>query len=215
MTDVFFCSGWAGPETLFPEFTGRWTFFAPFLDGDEDALLTRLDACPATVLAGWSTGAHILLKHAATLVPRFARIVLFAPFSRFSDSLPARITQAMRSGMATDAAATVRGFWKNCGLPDARNAPGTLGPPGASRALGVDPAWTAPLTAGLDYLLSSTAPETPVPAANVTVLHGDADRIVRRAAVQKALALLPGAAFREFSGGHLPDPATITDALFR
>lgn len=212
MSDVFFCSGWAGPETLFPGFTSRWTFFAPFLDGDEDALLTRLDACPAAVLAGWSTGAHIILKHAATLVPRYRRIVLFAPFARFGDSLPARITRAMRSGMATDAAATVRGFWKNCGLAAAPDASDTSGTPGTP---GVDPAWTAPLAAGLDYLLASAAPQTPVPAANVTVLHGDADRIVRRAAVQKALALLPGAAFREFSGGHLPDPATLTDALFR
>ncbi|WP_233489574.1 alpha/beta hydrolase [Solidesulfovibrio fructosivorans] len=153
-----------------------------------------------TVLAGWSTGAHMIVKHAATLLPRFERVVLFAPFARFGDSLPGRITRAMAAGMAADAEATVRSFWKNCGVP---------GEPVWN------PDWASPLAVGLDYLLRSEATSGPVAAGNVTVFHGDADRIVRRPAVRQALALLEGANFREFSGGHYPDPAVLGTALSR
>lgn len=199
MSEVFFLSGWAGPEALFPGVSGRVAFAAPFLDGDEAALLERAAASRADTLAGWSTGAHMILKHATTLLPRFRRVVLFAPFARFADSLPARITRAMLTGMETAPEQTVRAFWKNCGAP--------LSP-------AWNPAWTAPLAAGLAYLLGSAAPETPVAANGVTVVWGEADRIVRRAAVQKALALLPGASFQSHAGGHYPDPTLLAELLF-
>lgn len=198
MTGRFFLSGWAGPETLFPDFPSGWTFRAPFLDGDEETLVAALARSGGTALAGWSTGAHMIVKHAARLLPRFGRIVLLAPFARFGDSLPGRITRAMAAGMAADAEGTTRAFWKNCGVP---------GDPAWN------PDWAAPLAAGLAYLLASEATAAPVPAGNVTVFHGNADRIVRRPAVDKALALLPGATFREFPGGHYPDPATLQAAI--
>lgn len=203
MSDVFFLSGWAGPETLFPGLSGQWTFAVPFLDGDESALLARIAASPARVLGGWSTGAHMLLKQAATLIPRFERVVLFAPFLRFADSLPGRVTRAMAAGMEAAPEATVRGFWKNCGLPDE-----------TVRALPWNPAWTSPLADGLSYLLSSAAPDRPVSAANVTVVHGAADRIVRPQAVAKVLAALPGARTAEHGGGHWPAPALLAEFLF-
>lgn len=200
MTDVLFLSGWAGPETLFPRFSGKWTFYAPFLDGDEATLLPRLEQGQASVLGGWSTGAHMILKHASSLLPRFAKVVLVAPFARFSDSLPRRVTRIMAAGMAADPEAVTRAFWNNCGLP---------GIPAWKSE------WATPLAAGLDYLLASTAPATPVPAGHVTVLHGDGDRIVRRAAVEKALALLPGARLVEYPGGHFPDPDVLAPMLFQ
>ena len=199
MTDVFFLSGWAGPERLFPELSGRLEFAAPFCDGDEAALVARLEAGQARVLGGWSTGAHMILKHAARLLPRFERVVLVAPFVRFADSFPARVTRAMAAGLATDAEATVRAFWKNCAAPD--DAPW-------------NPAWAGPLASGLDYLPASAAPEAPVPAGHVTVLHGATDRIVRRAAVDKALAVLSGARLVSIPGGHYPDPAALAAYLF-
>jgi len=199
MTDVFFLSGWAGPETLFSSFSGRWLFAAPFLDGDERTLLERLATCGTRVLGGWSTGAHMIVKHAAAVLPRFERVVLVAPFLRFSDSLPTRVTQAMVAGLAQDPEATTRAFWKNCGI---------AGHPAWQ------PAWSGPLATGLDYLLTSAAPQTPVAAANVTILYGETDRIVRRKALDKVLAALPGARLIPYSGGHYPDSAVLAAHLF-
>jgi len=198
MTDVFFCSGFAGPEALFPGLSGRWQFVAPFLDGDEATVLALARASRARALAGWSTGAHMLLKHGAQLFPRFERVVLFAPFLRFADCFPARLTRAMAAGLAADAEGTVRGFWKNCGI---KNPPPW------------NPAWAAPLADALAYLLVSEATPAPLAAGHVTVVCGAADRIVRPAAVDKALAALPGAARRDHAGGHFPALSLLTDVL--
>ncbi|MHC1789764.1 alpha/beta fold hydrolase [Solidesulfovibrio sp.] len=199
MTGVVFCSGFAGPEALFPGLSGRWQFVAPFLDGDEAALLARVRASRARVLAGWSTGAHMLLKHAPELFPRFERVVLIAPFLRFADCFPARLTRAMAAGMAGNAAATVRGFWQNCGIDS---------PPAWN------PAWAAPLADGLAYLLVSEAAPGPVAAGHVTVCSGAADRIVRPAAVDKVLAALPGAGRVEHAGGHFPAVSFLEDVFW-
>lgn len=199
MTDVVFLSGFAGPEALFPGLSGRWRFAAPFLDGDEAAMLALVRASRARVLAGWSTGAHMLLKHGAELFPRFERVVLVAPFLRFADCFPARLTRAMAAGLASNAEGTVRGFWQNCGITD---------PPAWN------PAWAAPLAAGLAYLLVSEAATTPVAAGRVTVVSGAADRIVRPAAVDKVLAALPGAASIVHPGGHFPDVSLLEGVLW-
>ena len=198
MTDAFFLSGWAGPAGLFPGLAGRAAFAAPFLDGDEAALLDRAAASRARTLVGWSTGAHMILKHAATLLPLFERVALFAPFLRFADCFPARITNAMAVGMERDPEGTTRAFWKNCRVP---------GQPAW------DPAWAAPLAAGLNYLAVSSAPAEPVAAGHVTVFHGAADRIVRASAVAGVMAALPGARLVAGDGGHYPDPAVLETAL--
>ena len=207
MTDAVFVSGWAGPETLFPGLSARLDFVAPFLDGDEAAVIARAAARPARLLAGWSTGAHMLLRHAATLFPRAGKVVLFAPFARFGDSFPDRITKSMRAAMDEAPEATVRAFWKNCG------APGILGAPGAPGAPTWNPAWAAPLAAGLDYLRASAVAASPVPAVNVTVVWGTRDRIVRRAALDRALALLPGATLAVSDGGLWPSPDLLAEHL--
>mgnify|MGYP001482884001 CR=1 FL=1 len=199
MTDAVFLSGWAGPETLFPGLSERVRFVTPFLDGDEATLLATLETHRTRLLAGWSTGAHMIVKHAARLLPLFERVVLVAPFLRFADSFPPRVTRTMAAGLRNDPEGTTRAFWKNCGI-------------------GGDPPWQAdwagPLAAGLAYLLTSAAPGTPVPADHVTILHGRDDRIVRRAAVEKVLAALPGARLVSIPGGHYPDAAALADQLF-
>ncbi|MEA4857583.1 alpha/beta fold hydrolase [Solidesulfovibrio sp.] len=199
MTDVLFVSGWAGVATFCPGRAARADFTVPFIDGDEAALVARAAASPARVLAGWSTGAHMLLKHGAALFPRFTRVVLFAPFARFTDSFPERTVRTMRAAMDADAAATVRAFWQNCGLP---------------QAPAFDPAWAAPLAAGLDSLLLSAVSGEPVPAGNVTVVWGEGDRIVRRKALDRVLPLLPGAALRLQAGGHWPSPDILAEHCF-
>ncbi len=199
MKNVVLLSGWAGVAELFPELSRRCRFLVPFVDGDEAAMLEAVEASGADVLCGWSTGAHMILARAARLLPRFSRVVLAAPFLRFADSLPARVTRAMRQGMDADPEATVRAFWRNCGVA-------------------VQPAWrpewTAPLAGGLDYLLASEAPATPVPAGHVLVLRGASDRIVRAPAVDAALAMLPGARLVTLPGGHCLDEAVLASYCF-
>jgi hypothetical protein len=199
MNDVVFLSGWAGVPGLYPGLSGRVHFLTPFLDGDEAELIATVLASNATVLAGWSTGAHMICKHARELLPRFSRVVLAAPFVRFTDSFPARLIRSMLARMQRDPEGTSLDFWKACGFTD---------------PTGWNPAWAAPLTEGLRYLLVSEAPAECVPAGNVTVLHGDADRIVRTPAMRSALSGLAGASLRAYSGGHSPDEAVLAAHLF-
>jgi hypothetical protein len=198
MTQTVFCSGFAGPEALFPGLSGRTRFVAPFLDGDEAFVLGRLME-GGDVLAGWSTGAHLILKHATALFPRYGRVVLFAPFLRFADCYPLRAVRAMAAGMAADPAATIAAFWQNCAV----DAPPAY-----------DPAWTGALAAGLDYLLASEAAVPEVAAGHATVVSGAADRIVRASAVDKVLAALPAAAHVVHPGGHWPRPALVEGLLW-
>ena len=198
MTQTVFCSGFAGPEALFPGLSGRTRFVAPFLDGDEALVVGRLME-GGDVLAGWSTGAHIILKHAAALFPRYERIVLLAPFLRFADCYPLRAVRAMAAGMKADPAATIAAFWQNCAV----DAPPAY-----------DPAWTTPLAAGLDYLLASAETPPAVAAGHVTVVSGAADRIVRASAVDKVLAALPGVAHVVHPGGHWPRPQLLEGWLW-
>ena len=198
MTQTVFCSGFAGPEALFPGLSGRTRFVAPFLDGDEALVVGRL-MDGGDVLAGWSTGAHIILKHAAALFPRYERVALIAPFLRFDDCYPLRAVRAMAAGMKADPAATIAAFWQNCAVD---------GPPA------YDPAWTGALATGLDYLLASEAALPDVTASHVTVVSGTADRIVRASAVDKVLAALPGVAHVVHPGGHWPRPQLLQGLLW-
>lgn len=141
----------------------------------------------------------MLLKHAERLFPRFHSIVLAAPFLRFADSLPARITAAMAEGMKNDPEAVTREFWGNAGVPGA--------PDWQAK-------WAASLLSGLDYLLTSTAPVTPVAASHVTVLHGQNDRIVRAKAIARVMDVLQGARLVAMPGGHYPDPTVLAAHLF-
>jgi hypothetical protein len=198
MSGVCFLSGWAGMAELFPGLAARVRFIVPFLDGDESYCIDAALDCGAETLAGWSTGGHMILKHAAMLFPRFSRVVLVAPFVRFTDSFPARLVRSMIARMERDPAGTSRDFWRACGLTD----------PAVFR-----PEWALPLTEGLRYLLASQAPPPAVAAGHVTVLHGDADRIVRTPAVDAAVAGLAGATRISYPGGHSPPEAVLAPYL--
>lgn len=199
MNDVVFLSGWAGVPGLYPELARRVRFLTPFLDGGEEELMATALASGASVLAGWSTGAHMIVKQAARLFPHFLRVVLVAPFVRFTDSFPARLMRSMIARMHREPAATSQDFWKACGFAD---------------ATGWHPEWAPPLTEGLRYLLESEVPAQAVPADTVTVLYGNADRIVRPPALRAVLARLPGATLCSYAGGHCPDETVLTAHLF-
>jgi len=183
---VWFVSGWAGFPELFPRLARSSTFLVPFVDGDEAALSARLADAGGDVLLGWSTGAHLLLKSGSWLFPRFSLVLLAAPFLRFSDSLPGRVLDAMRAGLELDAESTLSDFYRTCDAP----------PP----AFRVES--TARLAEGLEYLGRSVAPGTTLPAGNVLVVHGSADRVVRARAVRQVMDALEGARYVSMPCGH-------------
>ena len=199
MNDVYFLSGWAGVAELFPRLSQRVRFTVPFLEGDEAAVVDDAARSGAAILAGWSTGAHMIVKYAKRLLPLFPKVVLVAPFVRFTDSFPGRLVRSMIARMEREPDATSRDFWKACGF---------------SGPAGWHPEWAPPLTEGLRYLLASEARPSSVPADNVTVLHGTADRIVRKPALAAVMADLPGATLTAYPGGHCPDEAVLEPYLF-
>ncbi len=176
--NLTFVTGWAGYPEQFPEISRRATVFTPFTVHGEDEILSALAAGRGTLLA-WSTGAHMVLKHFAAILPRFDRIVLAAPFLRFTDHVPERLLARMIRGMERDPEKTLAAFYANCGEEA----------PPASR-----PEHAAALLAGLEYLrVSKAALPEPLEAGQVVLIHGIEDRIVPPAASDALLPRLPGA----------------------
>lgn len=188
---VHFVTGWAGDASQYPRLAAK-SCLRPFVDFSPADLPGLLPAS-GDILIAWSTGAHLVLAHAAKLLPRFGRVLLLAPFLKFTDSFPQRTVLTMLASLADEPAHTLAAFHGNCG----EDAP----PP-------YRPEHLPALVAGLRYLADSPAAlAAPVPAANVLVARGTRDRIVRARAVQALLPLLPGAASAAPVCGHkIPEP---------
>ncbi len=183
-----FVSGWAGYPALYPRLAELLDFFTPFSDGGEQALAERLTG--GEVLAAWSTGAHMVLRLRETLLPRYRKVVLAAPFVCFYDYVPKETVRAMLDAVRAEGPRrTVRAFWRNCGL---------------TGALPEVPRDDAPaLAAGLEYLLTSRAVlALGEDGAKVRVLHGGSDRIVPLAASSHVAGLLSGSWRSLIDAGH-------------
>lgn len=189
-----FVSGWGGFPALFPDLPAGTRFLTPFAGHGEAEILAALEPGGDALLA-WSTGAHLAFKHRRSLFPRFGRIILAAPFLRFSDCVPDRVVRLMRRGLLADPAAVVRAFHEKCGA-----APQPI--PGDVSA--------EELATGLDFLLESVADEEPDQDADVLLVRGTDDALVPESALRRCLAALPGATFRSLPGGHfLPGTALL------
>ncbi|NDV28205.1 alpha/beta hydrolase [Desulfovibrio sp. JC010] len=184
---VVFVGGWATSEQQYPQLAESARFLVPFT-GFDSAELPDLIAEGGDVLIGWSTGAHMLLKECRHLFARYGRVVLIAPFLSFTDSFPKRLVKGMIAGMENDPAAVVRSFHENCGESDI--------PPYA-------PDDAAQLVAGLEYLVSSKIEiDGKIFSSNLTLVHADGDRIVRRKAFDKVAAAAGDVQIMEIAGGH-------------
>lgn len=189
-----FVSGWAGFPALFPHLPPGARFLAPFAGQDEAAVLAGLEP-GGDALVAWSMGAHLVLRHRAVILPRFARVVLAAGFLRFTDFTPARVLRLMRRGLLADPAAVVRAFHDKCGVTPAPMPDGVA---------------AEELAAGLDFLAVSAADPAPVSgcgAGHVLLVHGLDDAVVPPEAAQRCLEALPGARLEILRNGHfLPLP---------
>lgn len=194
-----FVSGWAGFAPLFPGLAGD--FLLPFVRHDEAdieaAVAQAARSGQETALVGWSSGAHILLKRCQPLFPSFAKVLLLAPFTRFTDHVPESELDALAAGLARAPAAALRGFYRRCGI--VRNMPA----PGAEAVAG--------LIEGLDYLATSRALVESLPG-NVVLAHGEFDRIVP-AAASRELARTGRARLAVVPGGHYFTPEQVHELL--
>lgn len=197
---VTFISGWAGYPGLLPDVAARVRFIQPFADMGVDEALAALRQ-GGDVLAAWSTGAHLVLKHRDELFPLYRRVVLFAPFLNFCVHVPRDTVETMLATVRKEGPRrTVRAFWRNCG------------------AKGVD--FEPPeehgdfLAAGLEYLLASHVAMEPGEAGGkVRIIHGASDRIVPVAAGGEIAAMLHGSWHSIMDFGHLPSQQTVLDIL--
>lgn len=57
-----FISGWAGFRQAL-DVPQEWHFIVPFIDFDEEGILKLLSHKSGSILIGWSTGGHIVLKN--------------------------------------------------------------------------------------------------------------------------------------------------------
>lgn len=141
-------------------------------------------------LIGWSTGAHILLKHCSKSFSRFQKVILVSPFFSFTDSFPDRIVKSMIEGLESDPSVVVGQFHENCGEIET----------GLKCSCEV-----ADLRHGLQFLLDSRISGLDNRVGdNLILIRGKKDRIVRPKAFKKVVAALPGAEALYPDFGHKP-----------
>ncbi|WP_419783353.1 alpha/beta hydrolase [Maridesulfovibrio sp.] len=194
--NIVFVGGWASSPSQYPQLAETARFLVPFSEFDPEELPALLEE-GGDVLVGWSTGAHILLKECRHLFVRFKKVVLIAPFLSFTDSFPVRLVRGMIQGMDKDPAEVVRSFHENCAEPE---------PPAYNSKE------SAALVAGLEYLISSKIEISgKVLLPDLTIVHGNSDRIVRRKAFDKVMTALENVQVVEIEGGHkIPEPELLS-----
>ncbi len=183
-----FISGWAGCPELYPELAANSRFVSPFLHHTR-AEVREAIAAGGDTLVGWSTGAHLVLKHLEQAQQVFSRIILIAPFLAFSDSVSPRVVKRMKLRLQHEAEATVSDFWQLCGHEAAC------------------PQLTTEqrdnLSAGLDFLASSVV-TPPLPVADHLILvRCTEDRVVSVTAFTAVTAALPTARIKEVQSSHM------------
>lgn len=197
---VTFLSGWAGYPALLPRVAARTRFVQPFAELDADGALAEARK-GGDVLAAWSTGAHLALKHRDELFPLYRRVLLFAPFLNFCVHVKRDVVESMLATVSEEGPRrTVRAFWRTCG----------------ARGVGFEPpeGHGGRLADGLRYLLASHAAMEPgEEGGKVRIVHGASDRVVPVAAGGEIAAMLRGSWYSIMDFGHLPDERVVLDIL--
>ncbi|SDL08028.1 hypothetical protein SAMN05660337_2010 [Maridesulfovibrio ferrireducens] len=181
-----FIGGWATAKEQYPVFAESGDFLIPFIDFSPAELSDYLTG--GKILVGWSTGAHVLLKECRHLFSRYDQVVLIAPFLSFTDSFPERTLRRMISGLRKNPDIVVSSFHKNCGED--------IEIPFNARQVDA-------LVEGLEYLIASRISfEEDLSLVNLTLVHGDNDKIVRESAFESVVKLVPRAKVLRLESGH-------------
>ena len=110
----FFISGWAGFRQAL-DVPKEWHFIAPFIDFDEDGILNLLSHKSGSILIGWSTGGHIVLKNFEFFYERFEKIIIVAGFKKFTDYVNKKVIKRMIQKMQNEPEVVIKHFLLNAG----------------------------------------------------------------------------------------------------
>ena len=196
-----FVSGWAGFGELFPKISSRHAFFVPFVTHSEAEINDALTG-GGEILAGWSTGAHIILKNIAELSAKYEKIFLIAPFGSFTDYQHPKTVMLMIRKMKKDPEAVLKDFYENCGIKDFTPV---IGEETRSR-----------LIEGLEFLINSraTGAGCAINNANIYAVHGLNDLIVNCRAGEEIANSLCGGRIITIESGHYVNEQTIADIIY-
>ncbi len=175
MSCLTFVSGWAGYPQLFAGLNAR-QFLVPFLDCFPDTLPDKLHNDTSAILAGWSFGAFCILRNLAKLLPKYQKIILFAPFLSFSRWHEKRELDRLTAALATHPQTALNAFWRACGCPLTFRAARTDFPL---------------LREGLARVRKSQANPVACSASNLILAHGEQDTIVPPRSSQELQHLYP------------------------
>lgn len=189
-----FISGWGGDSSLFPQLSAQCDFICPFDSMDAPAVLSHIRSTRPDVIAGWSTGAHIVMKALAEgYAPR--RVVLVSPFFSFCRYTDPRIVRQMIKGLGRGYRPVLDAFYALCGAPA-----------GAMREWDADM-----LKAGLEFLQESVS-DTAIVTSAVTVLHGIRDAVVPVSAGEEVASAF-GVQMVRLECGHYPPEEILLDYI--
>lgn len=196
-----FVSGWAGFQELFPAISSRHDFYVPFVSHSEDEISEAL-AEGGEILAGWSTGAHIILKNIAELSVKYERIFLFASFGLFTDYQHLKTVMLMIRKMKKDPSAVLRDFYENCGIKDFAPV--------------IDEKTQERLIGGLEFLTHSRAVTEGciLKSENIVAVHGINDMIVNFRSGEDIANSLCGGRLITIESGHYINEQTIADIIY-
>ncbi|QAR32946.1 alpha/beta hydrolase [Geovibrio thiophilus] len=195
-----FVSGWAGFPALFPQISERYPFYLPFVTHSENEIAKALDE-GGEILAGWSTGAHIILKNIDRITDKYEKIFLFAPFVSFCDYFHSQAIMLMIKKMKRDPRTVLNDFYDKCGLNGF--TPET------------DEKTVTALIEGLEFLLESRADVKGCSAENKVVLvQGAGDMIVNFRASEDVADMLRGEKLITIESGHYMREKLIAEIIY-
>ena len=213
MTTLVLVHGWAASSRIWQRqrqhFGASLELLTPDLPAWETGwLCDYLRPLPLdqTVLVGWSLGGMLAGEALARIgsVPRHLVLVgVAASFCRrpdFTGGVAPALVRARRRQLCSDPAQVVQEFAQLCLAPGEENF--------GQELLSLWPPPEVPefLAAGLDYLLAQDLrPYLGRLTGNVTIVHGDADRVTPVAQAYYLKEQMPGARLEIFpDAGHLP-----------
>lgn len=192
MKKIIFISGWAGYKNIFSGFNSNIEFIVPFIDMMPADIIDHILSSKSKTVAGWSTGANILLSHLNKLDSNIEKIFLFSPFEKFTTYTNPKILKIMKRKLSTFPEKVINDFYKNCGIKS----------PIEQRNIKND---IKLLLSGLDYLINCDA-DTELRdkkiLSDIHLFHGKFDKIVPKEASEILHNKLTGSTLNIFETEH-------------
>lgn len=181
-----FISGWAGFREALGDIPQQWYFICPFIDFDEEGILSFLEDKSGDSVVGWSTGGHIVLKNFEFFSKRFRKIIIVAGFNRFTDYVNSKILKKMQKKMELNPDSVIKDFLINAGCS-------CVFPPNIDYKK---------LIKGLEFLLTSKIDLTCSSFHELILIQGINDRILPIKAIEDLKTIFPFAKTYKVEGPH-------------